>query len=180
MTTFAFHNADYLDDKFLHRDDGSVDVRHHGEICEIGRPCKCIPPIDPANPYPEYEYYPVPPKLAPPIGSDLLVSMFRRPEKLEAGHTWVLEELPKRAHGELKPRDGPPREAWGIYLKEGWDESKMWCFVGFGAFLPSLLFAIFWAVFKDDVEGAFSIAGWWVAGVAIVVGVMSTKTMQVL
>ncbi|PKY04676.1 hypothetical protein P168DRAFT_289557 [Aspergillus campestris IBT 28561] len=65
-------------------------------------------------------------------------------------------------------------------MTEGWDESKIWCIVGFGVFLPSLLFAIFWAVFKGDVEGAFAIAGWWVAGAAIVVGIMGNKTMQAL
>lgn len=173
-------NTDDFGIKFLYYDYGCVDARHHGEICETGKPCNCIPPVDLANPRPEYEYRPVPAKLSPPIGSNLLLSMFRRPDKLEDGHTWAFEKLPKRAHGKLKPGGDPQPEAWGIYFKEGWDETKIWYIVGLGFFLPSLLFAILWAVFKDDIQGAFAIASWWITGAAIVVGIMGTRTMQAL
>ncbi|KAL3962979.1 hypothetical protein ACCO45_004502 [Purpureocillium lilacinum] len=66
-------------------------------------------------------------------------------------------------------------EAWGIYYQEDWDWAKIWWILGAGFFPPSLLFGILWGILKQDIQGAFGVASWWMAGATVVVGIAGTS-----
>ncbi len=50
---------------------------------------------------------------------------------------------------------------WGIHLVEGWAITRLWL-SALAIFSCSFAFAVAWSVLKDDVQGAFGIAGWFV------------------
>lgn len=54
--------------------------------------------------------------------------------------------------------------------------TKIWWILGIGFFPPSLLFAILWGILKQDIQGVFGVASWWMAGATIVVGIVGTST----
>lgn len=146
-------------------------------ICEHGKPCNCIPPADLVPPKgQEYEYRPIPSKLSPPIGPRLMMDFFTDPENINPNCTLVIEQLPKRTCGELKSQSFELREAWGIYFKEDWDWVRIWWILALGFFPPSLLFGTLWGILKGDIQGAFGVASWWMAGATILIGIVGTCT----
>lgn len=124
----------------------------------------------------EYECYPIPPKLSPPVGQRLMMDFFNDPDSIEKDITFVIRQLPKRTCGELQSQNHSLNEAWGIYYKEGWDWAKIWLVLGAGFCLPSLLFGVLWGILRQDIQGAFGIACWWMNGATIIVGIVGTCT----
>lgn len=116
--------------------------------------------------------------LSPPVGERLMMDYFTNPEAIAPYRMWVLQQLPKRALGELQSQSSVLTEAWGIYYKEGWNWVKIWWVIGVGFFTPSLLFGILWGILKKDVQGAFGIASWWMIGSTILLGVVGTWTLE--
>jgi hypothetical protein len=100
-----------------------------------------------------------------------MMDFFTDPDGIDLNATLVIKQLPKRACGELCSKSSELREAWGIYYKEGWDWTKIWWVLAIGFFLLSLLFGILWGVLKKDIQGAFAVASWWMAGATILVGI---------
>ncbi|KFG83029.1 hypothetical protein MANI_117229 [Metarhizium anisopliae] len=163
--------------KFLYGGPRYIDVRCHHDICENGKPCNCIPPAHLVRPHgSEYECAPVPSKFSPPIGQRLMMDFFTNPDDIELDSTLVLRQLPKRTCGDLQSPCSEAVEAWGIYYKEDWDWAKIWWILGVGFFPPSLVFGILWGILKQDIQGAFGVASWWMAGAAVVVGITGTRT----
>lgn len=107
------------------------------------------------------------------------MSYFLDPDSIDPDRTWVLQQLPKRVQ-EFNPKPLEPVEAWGLYFKQGWDWFKIWCILGVVFLLSSLLFGILWTVLQKDIQGAFGVAGWIAAAVAILMGIFSTKMNSTL
>ncbi|OJJ73095.1 hypothetical protein ASPBRDRAFT_194062 [Aspergillus brasiliensis CBS 101740] len=164
--------------KFAYGGARYIDVRCHEEICEPGRPCLCVPPEHLVLPKgKEYDCHPIPPRLSPPIGPQLMMDFFMHPEYISPNSTFIIQQLPKRACGKLHGEYRSLTEAWGIYYKEDWNWAKIWWILAFGFFPPGLLFGVLWAVYKQDISGGFGVASWWMAGASIIVGILSTYDM---
>jgi hypothetical protein len=76
------------------------------------------------------------------------MDFFTDPDEISLGRALVLQQLPKKIGGVLQTLSSRREAAWGIYYKEGWDWVKVWYVLGFGFFLPSLLFGILWGILK--------------------------------
>ncbi|CAI6289655.1 unnamed protein product [Periconia digitata] len=165
--------------KFAYGGPRYVDVRCHDDLCEPYQLCACIPPKDMVYPHgPDYDCHPIPPRLSPPVGKRLMMDLFTHPESIEPNKRLVIEQLPKSRLGGLNAEYSHEfTHAWGIYFKEGWHWVKIWVFLGVGFFPPSLLFGVIWSVVRDDVQGGFGVAAWWLAGATIVVGILGTRSM---
>ncbi|CAG9993889.1 unnamed protein product [Clonostachys byssicola] len=162
--------------KFLYGGPGYIDPRCHEEVCEKGRPCDCIPPTRLVCPTgTEYKCSPVPARLSPPVGSRLMMDFFTDPAGISKNSTFVLQQLPKRTRGELRKEHGELVEAWGIYFKQGWNWSRIWWVLGLAFFPPSLLFGILWSVLRQDIQGAFGVASWWLTSATILIGILGTQ-----
>lgn len=105
-----------------------------------------------------------------------MMDFFTNPDDIELDSTLVLRQLPKWTSGNLQTPRAEVIEAWGIYYMEDWDWTKIWWILGIGFFPPSLLFGILWGILKQDIQGAFGVASWWMAGATIVVGIVGTST----
>lgn len=110
-----------------------------------------------------YTFQPV--DLIPPVGSQYLLHLFKHPEDYD-GELITYLRAPKRRE-RLEFGMG-----WGINLVEGFLAQKVWAVLMtfFGA--GSAIFAILWTVKKDDVQGAFGVAGWIVTLAVLVVGAL--------
>ncbi|KAK7213132.1 hypothetical protein V2G26_020310 [Clonostachys chloroleuca] len=162
--------------KFVYGGPGYIDPRCHEEVCEKGRPCDCIPPSRLVCPTgTEYKCSPVPARLSPPVGSRLMMDFFTDPARISKNSTFILQQLPKRTYGELRKEQGELVEAWGIYFKEGWNWSRIWWVLGLAFFPPSLLFGILWSVLRQDIQGAFGVASWWLTSATILIGILGTQ-----
>ncbi|CAH0018343.1 unnamed protein product [Clonostachys rhizophaga] len=162
--------------KFLYGGPGYIDPRCHEEVCEKGKPCDCIPPSRLVCPTgTEYKCSPVPARLSPPVGSRLMMDFFTDPAGISKNSTFVLQQLPKRTYGELRKEQGELVEAWGIYFKEGWNWSRIWWVLGLAVFPPSLLFGLLWSVLRQDIQGAFGVASWWLTSATILIGILGTQ-----
>lgn len=107
------------------------------------------------------------------------MDFFTNPDGIDPNSTFILEQLPKRALGEIQSVSSNVIEAWGIYYKEGWDWFKIWWILAIGFFPPSMLFGILWAIIQEDIQGAFGVAGWWMTGATILVGIVGTYTWTI-
>lgn len=101
-----------------------------------------------------------------------MMDYFTDPDGIDPDLTFVLNQLPKRASGELETHPDNLVDAWGIYFREGWDWTRICWILGSVFFLPSLLFGVLWAVLKNDIQGGFGVAAWWVPVSAVFLGVV--------
>ncbi|TQN65537.1 hypothetical protein CSHISOI_09887, partial [Colletotrichum shisoi] len=104
-----------------------IDIRRHQDICELAKPCNCLPPTDLVVPQgTEYRCSPIPAMFSPPVGPRLMMDYFTNPDDIPANSTLVLQQLPKRTCGRLSQEEHTEIvEAWGIYYKEDWDWEKI-------------------------------------------------------
>jgi hypothetical protein len=93
--------------------------------------------------------------------------MLNSPDCPSEQGTSILEQLPRRTCGQLAERTDQPAEGWGLYYQEGVD-FDMIIGVVFGIFLlASLLFGILWTKLEMDIQGAFGVSSYMVAGSGI-------------
>jgi hypothetical protein len=100
---------------------------------------------------------------------------FDHPTIVNPSQTWLLELLPKRICGPLAGGPKEPAQGWGISFEEGWDWAKIELILFLLFFLGSFVFAMFWTVFKNDVRGAFGVAGWWISVATLLFGYIATR-----
>jgi hypothetical protein len=116
----------------------------------------------PALPVPgasDYEFQPT--ELVPPVGSKYLMHLFKHPMDYD-DELITYFRTPKR-RGRLESGTG-----WGLQLVEGFLPEKVWALV-LGLFgLVSLVFAAVWSMMRDNVQGAFGVAGWMLTAAALV------------
>lgn len=103
--------------------------------------------------------------LIPPVGSQYLLHLFKHPEDYD-GELITYLRAPKRRE-RLEFGMG-----WGINLVEGFLAQKVWAVIMACFGVGSAVFAILWTVKKNDVQGAFGVAGWIVTLAALVLGAL--------
>ena len=101
---------------------------------------------------------------------------FNDPEIVNPNQTWLLGLLPKRICGPLIGGPTEPAQGRGISFEEGWDGDKIGLILFSLFFLGSLVFAMLWTVFRDDIQGAFGVAGWWVSVATLLFGYIATRS----
>ena len=109
-----------------------------------------------------YKYDSTPAGVMPPIGSNLLMHLFEHPEDAEVIPV-LYRKIPKKLHVRLEacPREGSSI-GWGLHFVEGMNWFAVFVY-GCAGFILSLIAALSWAITKDDVQGAFAIAGFMIA-----------------
>jgi hypothetical protein len=122
----------------------------------------------------EYEYSPMPADNVPPIGPNLLMHFFLHPEESPSCAV-LLTSIPKRKNDKLEPCPrrgsrcvvhdlGRSKDTnvcsigWGLDVITGVDELKLFGLGLFGT-LISILFGLVWSVARQDIQGAFAVAG---------------------
>lgn len=100
----------------------------------------------------EYRCFPIPTKISPPVGPNLMMDLFMHPEDIAQDARFVLRQMPKKTHGELRAsaQHAAMKDAWGIMFQEDWHWSKIGWILALGFFLPSLLFLTLWATLMKD------------------------------
>ncbi|KAJ5464614.1 uncharacterized protein N7458_000300 [Penicillium daleae] len=170
----TLHSIHFM--KFLYADTNYIDIRCHPEICIPGQPCSCIPPATLVPPLGStYQCRPIPSKHSPPIGPRLMMDFFADPDSRVPGSDLVMQQLPKKLDTELTSDGIEVTEAWGIFYREEWNWRRIWGTLGFAFFPPSLLFGVLWGILRKDIQGAFGVASWWMAGATIFIGIVGTS-----
>jgi hypothetical protein len=73
----------------------------------------------------------------------------------------VFDQIPKRLGGRLGGNPDRQNYGWGVYFKEDYDWDKILAVELIGVVLGSLLFGLLWSILKQDMQGAFSVATYW-------------------
>lgn len=103
--------------------------------------------------------------------------LFSHPECLNDNkQAWILEQFPKKLHGELVGNPEGPVVGWGIYFKEGWNWVRIKTIL-LVYVIASLAFGIVWTVRRDDVQGAFGIAGYLASTATVFLGYVAMQHM---
>ncbi|KAI9699233.1 MAG: hypothetical protein M1820_007205 [Bogoriella megaspora] len=89
--------------------------------------------------------------LMPPVGSQYFRHLFMHPEEYD-GEDLAYCRVPKKM-GRLQFGQG-----WGINLVEDFLSHRVWALVTISSVLFSLVFAVTWACWTRDIQGAFGIA----------------------
>lgn len=117
-----------------------------------------------------YEYDPCPLKSLPPIPDNVFLHHFNDP-----GHhrrpNW-LRRIPKKVNDSLIGHHEGDIIGWGVHIIEG----PNWLAISVAVFcivLSSGVFATAWAVCRNDISGAFAVAGW-------MIGVLTAAMMVCL
>jgi hypothetical protein len=66
-------------------------------------------------------------------------------------------------------------EGWGLLFQEGWDWPVIWSILLVFFVLPSIVFLVIWSILKADIQGASSVAAYWVAVGTIFLGYIATR-----
>lgn len=139
---------------------------HQPDLVDIQR----YDDVPPESRKDEYHYSPIPPKILPPVGGNLMLHYYTSPcSARETGV--VLNRIPKKLKERLQvcPINGTS-EGWGIYFLEGWHVGII-AILGFAILLvASLIFLICWSVLNHDVQGAVGIATYIMAFVTLGIG----------
>ena len=104
------------------------------------------------------------------------MDFFKDPDSRKPRANTILQQLPKKITTEVDLDRAEMIEAWGIFFREDWDWMRIWVVLGIALFPPSLLFGILWGILRQDIQGAFGVASWWMAGATIAVGIIATCT----
>lgn len=144
----------------LHRK-SLVDIRKRNDI----------PPEDRRN---EYRYRPVPAEVIPPVGKNFLMHIYHHPEDADQ-ETVCLARFPKRVKETLKLGGADMPVGWGIEFVEGVHWNKVWCF-GFAIVAVSLVTGVVWSCVRRDVQGGFGIAGYMMAFLTFMVGMLQAAS----
>jgi hypothetical protein len=120
------------------------------------------PAVPPEDLKDQYIYDPMPTRLMPPIGSNLLVHLFDNPT-----HAAVLPDLYNRIPKKLRDKLLPCPQygsslGWGVEFIEGID-MFIFFLCGCACFILCLVVSILWTIIKSDVQGGFGIGAFLLA-----------------
>jgi hypothetical protein len=104
----------------------------------------------------------------------MLKGDFLSPHRIASGQRTTLNQLPKRRlKAELKATPDNLATGWGLHIEEDWHWPTIYCcFVV--VILFSFVFGIVWSVKKNDIQGAFAVAGFALTLGAMLLGYMAT------
>ncbi|KAH7556370.1 hypothetical protein BM1_05804 [Bipolaris maydis] len=97
--------------------------------------------------------------LLPPVGSTYLLHLFKHPNDYDGELVTYLRSPKRRQRLEFGM-------GWGVHLVEGFLAQRVWAFIVGICGLSSAVFAVLWAIMKEDVQGAFGVAQW-ILGIAV-------------
>ncbi|PVH74817.1 hypothetical protein DL98DRAFT_428693, partial [Cadophora sp. DSE1049] len=124
-----------------------------------------LPPED----HPDYLYFPKPYGSFPPVGHNILLTMYDAPRNgtglktcSNRLPTYVLDKVPLRLDDGLG-------NAWGLELIEGRSWEILW-YVGFVTFACGSAIGLAYGLAKHDISAGFAIAGFLQTSCGVVVG----------
>lgn len=142
--------------------------------------CVCIPPVEKIDSK-EYQCRPAPkvqPNYFPVIGSRELTHYFLKPHAFNVPQRIILNQLPKRACGQLASSPDEAQLGWGIHFNEGWHWRTIYFVTVVILTIGSLLFGITWSITKSDIQGAFAITASWMALAPILLGYIAVRDVS--
>ncbi|KAL8925522.1 MAG: hypothetical protein Q9208_003413 [Pyrenodesmia sp. 3 TL-2023] len=135
-----------------------------------------VPDMPPESRKEEYLYQTC--DLIPPIGENLMTHLFHHPhEANEKAITFTRSPKKRKQRLAVCAQMGTSL-GWGIHLVEGWAWTKIWLLSLTLFLLSSLVFAISWSILKHDLQGAFGVAAYFVALVALGIGTVQAYINQ--
>lgn len=103
-----------------------------------------------------------------------MAHFFHNPEHaMEASITCLRTPKKRKNKLEICPIQGT-KVGWGIQIVEGWIISRIWLLALAFFLVGSLVFGVCWSIFEKDVQGAFGVAAYIVALLALLVGSVQT------
>lgn len=154
----------------------NVEIIRHADGC-AGKNCFCLLPPPKIEPGPLAEYL-CQPKIRPPFGreSQYLMHYYSNPSCLSPFQDQILKQFPKRISGKLIGRVHEPIEERGVYYQEGWNWRLIGLVILICFLVGSLVFGVSWWVAKEDIQGGFGAASWWVSVDALVLAFIAVQT----
>ncbi|KAI4261663.1 MAG: hypothetical protein L6R42_003141 [Xanthoria sp. 1 TBL-2021] len=135
-----------------------------------------VPDMPPESRKEEYVYQSC--DLIPPIGENLMTHLFHHPhEANEKAITFIRSPKKRKQRLAVCAQMGTSL-GWGIHLVEGWAWTRILLLSLALLLLGSLVFAISWSVLKHDLQGAFGVAAYLVALVALSIGTVQAYINQ--
>lgn len=143
-------------------------MRLHDTGC-INGSCEYTPASTPNRGTPDYTFDTM--ACAPPIHQRVLTARYFYPKEIDSKSTLIFRSLPKLRWTSLENRDGL-KQAWGIYLREGWNWN---CIITIVVFLIvfSFIFSVSWARAKDNIQDGFAVGSWFLSLPTILVAVVA-------
>lgn len=116
--------------------------------------------------------------LIPPIGENLMTHLFHHPHEANEKAITFIRSPKKRKQRLAVCAQMGTNLGWGIHLVEGWAWTRILLLSLALLLLGSLVFAISWSVLKHDLQGAFGVAAYLVALVALSIGTVQAYINQ--
>ncbi|KAF8858277.1 hypothetical protein BDZ45DRAFT_743523 [Acephala macrosclerotiorum] len=127
-----------------------------------------VPPPAKKN---EYRHGPPnPPELSPPLGSILLMNLFKHPELAGTRSKHCLNKIPRRLRERLAiiDEDYPPL-GWGLQFVEGWSKKRLMYLAASTFSFASLVVIILVSVLGRNIQNAAAIASFMLSLITIAV-----------
>jgi hypothetical protein len=125
----------------------------------------------------EYHCEPIPAGTIPPIGKHYMTHYFHKWHHVVPTSIRLFNQIPKRLANRLEAKPDDSEVGWGIYFHEGWHWEAVFGLLLLVGFTGSLLFAILWSVFKQDVQGAFGVASYWITAATLLIAFIAARQM---
>ncbi|KAM0420971.1 hypothetical protein ACHAPT_011214 [Fusarium lateritium] len=150
-------------------------VHGHGAVCSSQ--CICLPPVARVESE-EYRCAPAPMielGYFPAIGSRELLHYFKKPHDFEIPQRIYLNQIPKRACGQLRASQDQAELGWGLHFEEGWHWKTIYFITVALVAIPAMVFGVVWSVTKRDIQSAFALSGAWIALGSLMLGYMGVR-----
>ncbi|KAH7239676.1 hypothetical protein B0J15DRAFT_553636 [Fusarium solani] len=150
-------------------------VHDHSVACSSQ--CICLPPVERVESN-EYRCAPAP-KVElgyfPALGPRELLHYFKKPHDFEIPQRSYLNQIPKRACGQLRAAQDQAELGWGLHFEEGWHWKTIYFIMVALVAVPAMVFGIVWSIVKEDIQSAFAISGVWISLGPLMLGYMAIR-----
>lgn len=127
---------------------------HENELVDI----KKLDEVPPPTKDNEYRHGPPnPPELIPPLGSTLLMHLFKHPD-LAGTRSQCLKKIPRKLRERLAILDEGDTIGWGLQFIEGWSKKRLMYSTALTFGLSSLLVVILVSILGHSIQNAAAIA----------------------
>lgn len=92
-----------------------------------------------------------------------MLHYFKKPHDLQMSQRSCLNQIPKRARGQLRALQEEAELGWGLHFEEGWHWMTIGLLMTVLVIVPAIVFGVVWSCLKQDIQGAFSISAVWIA-----------------
>ncbi|RSM06155.1 hypothetical protein CDV31_009252 [Fusarium ambrosium] len=115
--------------------------------------CICLPPVARIESN-EYRCAPAPKAelgYFPALGPRELLHYFKKPHDFEIPQRSYLNQIPKRACGQLRAAQDQAELGWGLHFEEGWHWKTIYFVMVALVAVLAMVFGIVWLVVKEDI-----------------------------